>query len=400
MNLYEKFGENRRIIIEQIDGDMQLRGQAGEEAVIRGSNTDIEVPDDPQAPVRIRCAGDCAMKLPAKLPIHIQQVNGDAKITGLAARLDITSIHGDSSLRRVEGQLVIDNLLGDTEIKGIDGNVALTSVSGDAAISRVDGHVTVAHVSGDLLLRNISGGCGIEYVSGDLSVGITFSPENDYNFAANDSIVFDILPATNATFLIPADVEVMLKLKATEVTEQHTDDDTDMQVIVFGDGAATVQIHEANTVAFRVAADPANEVNFDFDFGSQFKEMESELNKRFATLGKMIEEQAKAFASASARAVEDLDIESTMERVRQRAARGAERAQQRAHRAAERARRHAERNAERNAERARRFEQRQPPQQPAEPVREEERLLILQMVQDGKISIEEAEQLLTTLEDS
>jgi hypothetical protein len=39
-----------------------------------------------------------------------------------------------------------------------------------------------------------------------------------------------------------------------------------------------------------------------------------------------------------------------------------------------------------------------PPPSPREPVTEQERLMILKMVQDGKITIEEAERLLSALE--
>ena len=78
------------------------------------------------------------------------------------------------------------------------------------------------------------------------------------------------------------------------------------------------------------------------------------------------------------------------------------RAAERANRHTDRMQRHAERQAkraERRAEKILRFKKRQRDQEvQKDPVSNEERLMILRMVEEGKLTIEEAEKLLSALE--
>jgi hypothetical protein len=126
-------------------------------------------------------------------------------------------------------------------------------------------------------------------------------------------------------------------------------------------------------------------------------------------LGAQIEEEIEARLSALEEKLSEqlsgLD-ERILEHAQQwgsHAERLAEQAQSQAMRAVERARRSLARQSKRKrGSRPRRGAWGAPPAastgKPPEPVTEQERLLILQMVQENKISIEEAEQLLSALE--
>jgi hypothetical protein len=141
--------------------------------------------------------------------------------------------------------------------------------------------------------------------------------------------------------------------------------------------------------------------DFEAKMAERLKDIEHHMEHNFA------HGQAEAIAAKARRAAEK--IERVAERSAERARRRAESTARQAEREAERARRQAEHSARRQSEQARNvrnawnFAPRPhvppvPPVPPAEAVTDEERMVILRMVEQGKISVADAEKLLAALE--
>ncbi|NLX11174.1 MAG: hypothetical protein GXY36_16120 [Chloroflexi bacterium] len=383
------------VIIQAVGGDLRIKGRSGADLVVDGDGVRVEQIDDEQ-PYLVRSDGDCRVTVPGSINVIVQQVGGDAKLTDLGGITKIGAVGGDLTLRNLQG-LQIDAVGGDLRIKWADGPVTIRAVGADATIREVRGNVSIDKVGADLYLRNIEGSCVVEQIGSDLVLSMDFAPGGEYRFRAGNDVLCRIQPEADVRFVLPAEVAVELDVPA-DISE--SEDGTE-QHIVIGEGSATVYIEAGDELRL-----VSEEEDYVFDLGAQIEE---ELEARLSTLEEKLSQQLEGL---------DERIQASAERYSGQIENYAERAQQQAQRAVERVRRSIERQ-EKKGKRKResgsmpRFEfgfgWGTPPTPPAppdlrrrrpatEPVSEQERLMILKMVQENKITIEEAERLLAALE--
>jgi hypothetical protein len=377
------------VVIQMVAGDLRLRGRAGDRLVIDGDNAHVEQIGDRQ-PYLVSCAGDARIAVPDEVKVSVQQVGGDARITDLGADIDVQAVGGDLSMRNVQG-IQVKAVGGDLRIKHADGNVTVETVGADATIREVDGALWIAAVGADLYVRNVEGSCVVERVGSDLVLSLDFAPDREYRFSAGADVFCRVKPDTNATFVLPADTELQIGVDAAEETQ-----DDGQRRVTLGDGSATVHIIAATTL--NLVGEEEEYEDYMVDFGAQIGE---ELEARLSTLEEKLSQRLDGL---------DERIQAKTIRLTEQAEKIAERARQQAERAAERAQRQAERamrNMDRQMKKKRGTGARHghlgtppggPSPRPSEPVTEQERLLILKMVQENKISIEEAERLLAALD--
>lgn len=368
------------VIIQAIGGDLRLRGRDGNWLIVEGDDAHAEQLGEGQ-PYVVSCGGDARITVPDTVDVSVQNVGNDAKVTDLGGETDIQNVGGDLVVRNTNG-VRIKTVSSDLRIKRIEGNVTVETVGSDATIREIGGAVWVSTIGSDLYLRNIDGGCTVENVGSDLVLSIEFSPGKEYRFSAGGDILCRVPPDTDARFILPLDSGVRLDV-AAEIIENE---DEDQQIVTLGDGSATVYIDNAD--ALRLVGEGEE---FMINFGIQIEE---ELESRLSSLEEKLSSQLEGL---------DERIQARTEKFASQAEKFAERAQKQAERAAERIRRSMERQTRKRKPGPRRVtmsvhsdEARK--RKDTEPVSEQERLLILQMVQESKISIEEAERLLAALD--
>lgn len=368
------------VIIQNVGGDLRLRGRAGNRLMIDGECADVQQLGEGQ-PYVVRCGGDARITVPDDISVSVQQVGGDAKITEVSGDLDIHTISGDLVVRSVE-TVQIKTVGGDLRLKRAGGSVTIDNVGSDATIRDIYGDVWVTNIGSDLYLRNIEGNCVVENTGSDLVLNINFQPEFEYRFGAGSDILCRVQENANASFILPPSTETNLEV-AAEVNE----DDDGMQSIVLGEGRAKVYITDADTLRL-VGEDDDYMINF----GVQIEE---ELEARLSTLEEKLSQQLEGL---------DERIQAKATIWASQAERAAERAQQQAERAVQRVQRSMERNSKKRKRGPgpRRIDLTMrgmtSREKESDPVSEQERLMILQMVQDGRITIEEAERLLSALD--
>lgn len=382
MTRYEYAGVDTPVIVQQVGGDLRVRAHDDDVLLVEGELVQVEHLGAGQ-PYLVRAAGDARLTVPATVPLVVQTVGGDAKITDVEAAVEVGRVGGDLSVRNAAAATV-GLVGGDARIKRVEGDVRVEGVGGDATVREVDGSLWVRQVGADLFVRNVLGDCVVERTGADLVLSLDFTPDRDYRFSAGADILCRVRPDSNVTFELPAETAVQLDIPAdlVETSEQHR--------IVLGDGSARVVISQADRLRL---------VGEDEDYMVDFSvQIEDELEARLSSLEEKLTQQLEGL---------DERIQATTVRLSSQAERMAERAQREALRAAERLRRSMGRWEDKpkrgKAKRGRfavgamegRFA---PPPPPREPVTEQERLMILKMVQDGKITIEEAERLLSALE--
>lgn len=80
------------------------------------------------------------------------EVNGDVVIRG-AKDIALAEVHGDLSVRLVEGDVTIEAVNGDSDVRTIHGNVTIERSFRDVNLNNVRGLVNISGVMGDIRLR-------------------------------------------------------------------------------------------------------------------------------------------------------------------------------------------------------------------------------------------------------
>lgn len=375
---FEQDGVDVAIVLQSIAGDLRLRGRPGHRLIVDGDNPQVQQIGEDQ-PFVVRCAGDARIIVPEAATISVQQVGGDAKITDVTGQVDVKTVGGDLAIRNIQ-TVQVKAVGGDLRVKRVDGNVTVETVGSDATIREVGGAVWVAAVGSDLYVRNVDGSCVAERVGSDLVLSLNFSPDREYRFGVGSDVLCRVEPDAHVRFIMPANVSV----QSDVIAEVTTDDD--QQIVIVGDGTTPVHINQANSLRL-----VGEEEEYMLSLGIQIEEeldarmssLEEKLSQRLAGLDDRFQARAEQFASQA-------------EKLARRAEREAERAAEQIRRSFDR--QTVKRKRESGPRRMRFTVDAGAAGRPSEPISEQERLMILQMVRDNKISIEEAERLLAALD--
>ncbi len=384
--------------IETVGGDFRLRGVEGPKNEFQ---IKAEIPNIQRDGgfVTISSGGDCVLDVAADVDVTINTIGGDAKITNIAGKLHINSIGGDFSLRHIEEEVAIQNIGGDFVVRHVEGAMTVHNVAGDMDCRHIEGDLILHNVSGDLSVRDVEGSCQCHGVRGDLLLGLDFEPDHTYFFNCNADVLCRLDEHADVTFVLPRKTEYDLgNFDGAVVTVDQVN-----TTIKIGEGGPEVRIEAGGGfyITDRERRGKRFAFNFDFDF-PEFPEPpeppEPPIPPRFnddwqiriddEPLGEFISRQInEAMSNIGNLGNRARSEKERMKREAVRAKRHAARMQNQAERI------------QRQVERAhRRSNVKAAPPPAANPVSEEERLMVLSMLEDGKITVEEAEQILRTME--
>jgi hypothetical protein len=364
-------------------------------------------------------------------------VAGDLHVRRVAGSISVHSVAGDAVASEVGGTVSIDSVAGDLRVEQcravrsttVSGDLrlrevwettVLESVGGDASIEDCRGPVELRAVGGSLRARRIAAGLAASHVGGSVRLHGPFTPGSEYRITCSGSATI-ILPGD------PAQASVTFELRGAgpvEIDVPLQDVQREPGVVRGRLGAGEAQVHVQSSGTIRLLAREADreaESSFEGVFEGIFagvaagmEGLEEGLKSTFTGFeGGRFERAMQELSERIARRAEEA-ARRAAEQAERRAQEIARRAEEAARRAAEKAAREAERMA-RHAERHSRqwgwtsaggpgpWPGRGPaaPPPPPPPQRpqatEEERLMVLRMLSEGKITAEEAARLLEAL---
>jgi hypothetical protein len=362
-------GRTPKIEIETIDGDLSLVGWEGEDILLKADDEEMRLTQDGDL-IRLSCNDDLSLRLPKGASISIQKITGGASIRGVVGGLQLGEVSGDLSIRDVNN-ISVDIVHGDFSLRGAKGNLALKKAEGHVSIRDVTGNVSLDSIVDDLALRDVKGNVNAN-VAEDIVLYLNPQAGNAYVINAGDDILLVMPPKANATLTLSAD---RIEVDWEGVVQ---DKDATSRVITLGDGSATMTLSAGGDIRVSNRSDAGDSAE---DFGN------------FAGVGMDWSGFGAGFGEKISRRVEQ--------------------ATARAHRKVEEAARRMEHKA-RDAERqGRRFKgaleigrwkwdlgssSKGVPMPTKSAISDEERLVILKMLQEKKITAEQAEKLLASLE--
>ncbi len=359
-------GKSPKIKVDAIGGDLSIVGWDGADILVKGDDDELSLNQNGEE-ISLSCNGDLSLRVPKASSFEFKTIGGDASIRGVLGGIELKNIHGDLSIRDA-GSISIDTIGADLSLRGAKGSLYVKNAHGDVSIRDVDGNVSLDSVADDLALRGVGGNIKVN-VGEDVIVYLDPKVDGAYSIVAGDDILLVLPPNANATLAIQGE-EIDFDWPGVEPDEDATN-----RAVVLGDGSANISLSAGGDVR---VSDRADAGEYAEEFGNF-----AGLNFDWSGFGEMISRKVgRATAQAAKRAEE----------------------------AARRAERHAERHARKwkaNVNVGRWnwdigpdgvVTPPTPPVPPAEPVAEEERMAILKMLQEKKITAAQAEELLSALE--
>lgn len=402
-------GATPKIVIEQIGGDLRLSGWDQQQVTLM-QESEIELHSDGET-VYVQGNDDCTLYVPKGATITIKTIHGDAAVNTLLGEFQAATIHGDARLHEL-------------------GNVTLGQIGGDLSVRQVTGDLQVENAGGDVRVAEVTGNCRVSG-GGDLHIDQVYG-NLKANGGGDGALRLILQPGTTAAINVGGDLACQLPEQASVQIKASCGGDIRAKRLplssrrtehhlnaTLGDGEATLQLHCGGDIRLigQREEGASEERGFGEDFGADFEFQANEfaqqvigqVEQQMAQLARHLDQRLAHFGNDEefASRVQE-KVQNAMRRAEEKMSEVMRRTEERMRAAEERAARHSER--------------RQPPQwrppvpaqpphatrpmppqppvpsqtQPA-PIDDEERRTILRMVSEGKITVEQADQLLTAL---
>ncbi|MCA9989860.1 MAG: hypothetical protein H6666_17390 [Ardenticatenaceae bacterium] len=357
-------------------GDVQLRLPEGATLVVVEARGDLSVRNVHGAVELADVSGDVSVRGAAD--VQIGRVRGDLVVANADGQVTIDEVAGDVTVRRVRS-LAITTINGDFSGQFVEGVVTIGTIEGDISLGTVNDDLTIALGSRDANLSNLGGMNQVTRVKGDVRLRGGLAA-GKHTFVADGDIVVRWPLNEPVKFLITAS-EIVNRLPLEDVTEAKGS-----LTGRVGEGETTLILEAGGQVVLKELPAGSNEpwagMERDFaDFGLEMaglgEKIASEMNARMVELSTQFETR---FGPEFAQKL-------------------AEKAARKAELAMDKAARHAERQARRAEQRAGRgFPPPPPPPPPRRQPSATEQLKVLEMLEKGIISVEEANTLLKAME--
>jgi hypothetical protein len=366
-------GSAGKVKISSVPGDLRVTGWDRDEISAKGDGDilDIVLGGDE---ITVTCDSDLIVSIPRRFGLQIEDISGDADIRELPTGVMVREIDGDLALRMVgpatittvngdmaareSGPLDLDDIHSDLSVHGGKGSLNVKSIDGDVSLHDVQGNVNLESIGGDLYVRGVSGNLNA-HVMDDAVIYFQPAEGRVVNVKAEGDILLHMSARASAALTLSAGSADDIRVEMPGVPKR---DGTNPRSVILGVGGAAINLAaEGDVMVTSRESDWASAAEFDFGGSWPLPEDFSERINR-----------------------------SVQETTR----RAGKRAEDAVRRAEEHMRRQQGRRFAFNWTGGRNV----PGVPPVEDVSDEERMTILRMLQEKKITAEEAEKLLSALE--
>lgn len=406
----QEFLKNNRTTIRVIcHGDLAV----GAAHRLSMTSEDVNVEEDAAKGVTVVTShDDLVLGVPADAVLHLVEVVGDLSVADLSSTVTIGRVAGGTSLAGLSGtvsaeelagdlsarqcaDLTVLRIMGDATVRG-GANVSLQTVHGDVSAHSIGGSATLQEVMGDVALRDVRGDVTIGVAHGDVSLRDLGGSRNQAT-SDDDIRISGPLAAGKHTFKAASDIvlrwpeDAPLALTATAprilsrvpLSKSQSSETTLSGYI--GSGDAAVELTAAGRIVLKAdkSRDEWVSGDIEIDLEGLGERISAEINSRMGEFTNRMAEFSTMFGA---------DNMSRFESKAERAAAKAERAIEKAMRRLEQRMAQAEKRSWRAPT---------PPPPPPPPSAKAdtsaEQMKILKMLEDGVITVEQANQLLDAL---
>ncbi len=258
-------------IVLKMHADLALEGWDRAEAGIICRRRDLKIVQLESQKLFISCRDDCFLRLPKNAVVIIEAVGGDMTVRNLDQTLSVRNVGGDLQALDLAG-LEVQKVGGDASLYDIAGAVAVRKVGGDLTAYRLGASLR-AESGGDAELVRLPGDVQLRS-GGDILLGLEkFTDQPVYLHAGGDIEV--IVPAAiNAALNISSGAE---DINISVGGKDHSYDDHTLRTTL-GQGGAEISLLAGGDV--EVSDEPVDES----DYRDELADLESEWKDRLEEL--------------------------------------------------------------------------------------------------------------------
>ena len=365
------------------EGRLTIVGDDRDSVSIEASG-ELDV-DRHETTLTVKFKGDVEMHVPqgaqieaGKIERHlrISNVHGGIRVDATGQSLELENV-GPSSIRAVGARFIARDVNGDLGVEAVGGSAKVANVIGQAKLKQVGGSIVAEDVEGDIV--SAAGG----------SARLSFTPRQggQYAVTAGGSIRCAIPADSNADVRLAAGSQkVKVGLPAARVAKG-----AGSRVFTIGSGGASIVLTAGGSVWLGESLDSDDVDAWSAQFDADFEHKMEALGERMAVLGETL---GRDFGFLG----EDIAdrVTQAVEKVQSKAVRRLERRMAKQRRREGRQRNTRDFISVPNRP-ARPVRPTPPAPPPPEPISDEERRAVLRMVSEGKISPEQADELLSAM---
>jgi hypothetical protein len=409
------------IRIANVPGNLRVAGWDRNEIMAKTDGDSLELTTH-EDHVAISCDENLILYVPRTSSLVVESVVGDGSLQAMTGSAKMDQVAGNLTLKDIDGAVVgtvagdvsvrnsgaleLQSASGNFVLRNAKGDIQITTVGGDASLRNVEGAVIIKNVGSDFYLRNAQS--SVNVTSGaDAALYVVPQPDIEYRITAGDDLLVRLPPDANVELHLTSENKDAIHVDFPDIT---LDDEVDEQVITLGNGAAKMFLSAVDDLVVTSKSDRWQTAE---DFGFGMDEFEFNIPE-IPPIPSLPDDLGQRINERVQRAMERVQLKS--EEVSRRAQRvrvHAEAASRRSDLKVEAAMRRAEAKARAAEHRARQAKvnmnvgrwkwdltpgQFPPAPDAPHPVSDEERLTILRMLQEKKISLDDAEKLLSSLE--
>ena len=392
-----------RIDLLDISGALHLSGWNREEIRIKDLGDKVQHKLK-KTSLEISSSDDVLISVPHHLEIKIKSVNDDVSVRGMRGKLEIESISGDLMVSDVSS-LTAHSVGGDLIASRIQGDLQVESVSGDSLIDNVQGQVELKDVSGDIQIDTVAGGIDAT-ANGSGRIDFHPVPWQAYRLQVSGDLSLTLPADASADLSIKSgtgDITIFpgkLDITSTEEKMEYTLGEGGPSILISAGGKVFIVDNEFTVMT-------GIKMNLD-DLGSLAAGFRTDTSEYIRDNLDNLEEELRHSLSGLSETFKELglseenlrELGAQIEETSRKAAEKAEVAAIKAQAKVEKKIAKARRKALQAQEKTKQFDLNKFLEGEAKKkaVRESERMMILEMLQNKKISPEEADELLSALE--
>jgi len=190
-------GTTPRVRVPSVGGDLRIVGRSGSQLEAQApARGDLTVGREADAVV-ITCRVGCLLFVPAGARVEVGAVGGDARLSGLEGDAGLETVGGDVNLRS-GGAARLGRLAGD--LRAVGGRGALTAdwIGGDARVENLEADLRLDQVEGDLYVRN-QRGAARACSGGDVHTELSLPPGTHSRLESSGDLICRLPPDSSVS---------------------------------------------------------------------------------------------------------------------------------------------------------------------------------------------------------
>jgi len=392
-----------KLVVAGVGDSLYLTGWNQEEIRIKDLSDQDQIKTKKDQ-IEIQISGDGFIHIPHHLEVEIQSVSGQAVIKRINNEIKIASVGGDLTIIDVSA-VSVESIGGDLIAKRVQGDLKIENTGGDALIDIIKGQISLRNVGGDIVITDVSGGIEAS-AGGEGTVDFNPVPWQAYQIKVGGDLSVSVPEECNADLSIKSgaeDISVVLgelDLKPQEAELIQKLGEGGPAIILSAGGKVFLSGDDFNVfTGLKMNAEELGSITVDFSaktaeqIKSSLGNLEEDLHVSLSGLSESLE--AIGISEENLKKL-SVQIEESSRMAAEKAEIAAIKAQAKIEKKIAQARRKALKAKAKTKE----FDLGKflDMEHEKKAVTESERLLILEMLQEKKISLDEADKLLKALE--